>query len=76
MALDGKTLELLGIAASVGAECSDQIDHYLNAALMAGATQEEIHETLIRAVKVKSIRMRERDELTDKIRKLYHLDTE
>ncbi len=76
MALDDKTLELLGIAASIGAECSDQLDHYLNAAREAGATDDEINETLIRSVKVRSIRMKERDDLTNKIRKLYHHDAE
>ncbi len=76
MALDDKTLELLGIAASIGAECSDQLDHYLNTARAAGATNDEIDETLIRSVRIRSIRMRERDELTEKIRKLYHHDTE
>jgi len=76
MVLDDKTLELLGIASSIGAECSDQLDYYLNAARKAGATDEEITETLIRSVKVRSIRMKERDELTNKIRKLYHHETE
>lgn len=76
MALDEKTLELLGIAASIGAECSDQLDLYLNAARAAGATDEEIDEALIKAVKVRSIRMKERDDLTNKIRKLYHHDTD
>ena len=76
MALDDKTVELLGIAASIGAECSDQLDYYLNAARKAGATDEEITGTLIRPVKVRSIRMKERDELTNKIRKVYHHETE
>ncbi len=76
MALDEKTLELLGVAAAIGAEYSDQLDHYLDAARTAGATQEEIHETFIRAERVRSIRMKERDDLTEKIRKLYRHDME
>jgi AhpD family alkylhydroperoxidase len=45
-ALDTKTQELISIAASLVAKCQGCIEGHLKKALEAGATEEEISETL------------------------------
>ena len=45
-ALDTKTKELIALAISVSARCDDCIAHHINDALKAGATKEEITDTL------------------------------
>jgi len=44
--LDTKTQELISIAASLIAKCQGCIDGHMKKALQAGATQEEISETI------------------------------
>jgi AhpD family alkylhydroperoxidase len=44
--LDTKTQELISIAASLVAKCQGCIEGHLKKALQAGATQEEISETI------------------------------
>ncbi len=71
MNLDKKYQELLGIAAAIGMERGDLLDHHVRTAREAGATQEEIRDTLLVAVKVRSVRMRECDAFTEKIRRIH-----
>ncbi len=45
-ALDAKTKELIGLAASMVLRCDDCVSYHLLQALDNGATKEEIYETL------------------------------
>jgi len=48
--LDGKTQELIAIAASLVARCQGCIDGHIKKALKLGATKEEISETIVIAI--------------------------
>jgi len=45
-ALDAKTKELLGLAASAVLRCNDCIDYHLDQCVEAGWSDEELHEAL------------------------------
>ena len=45
-ALDGKTKELLGLAASAVLRCNDCIDYHLDQCVDVGFTDEELHDAL------------------------------
>ena len=45
-ALDAKTKELLGLVASTVLRCNDCIAYHIIECIKAGATDEELHETL------------------------------
>jgi len=45
-ALDGKTKELLGLAASMVLRCDDCIAYHIDQAVRAGASDDELWETL------------------------------
>ncbi|MDQ0514559.1 AhpD family alkylhydroperoxidase [Kaistia geumhonensis] len=49
-ALDGKTKELIALAISVAVRCQPCIAYHTEGAIKAGATREEIAETLAMAV--------------------------
>jgi AhpD family alkylhydroperoxidase len=50
--LDQKTVELLSVACSVMADCVPCIEHHYKQAVAAGATREEISETLAVAMAI------------------------
>lgn len=45
-ALDTKTKELIAVAIGVAKQCNECIGFHMKAAIMAGATREEVSETL------------------------------
>ena len=70
--MDKKTLELIGIAASIGTGCSDCLDWHLKAAREAGATNNELEETVLMAQRVRSVTLKQQERMTTKITALLH----
>jgi AhpD family alkylhydroperoxidase len=65
--MEQKFLELIGMAASVGSESRDCLEWHMNAACEAGATEQELVETVKMAQRVRMVTFGDHEKFTSRV---------